>query len=279
MLWYKVPKKLLIRSKATAKHKILVARGEISANLITQESGDVATSTNQPILMKPVKMEDSTTETLRKNLTTLSYGLTDMSNVDFYTKLSDGVDRVNVAMCPDKAETNVKFLKQSVYLHNKHIAPTTQDRVTFSADTCMAHSHHRGKLAIPKLKHHTLKSYSISHTDRLGSIKDAQVQLTRNFAAQHVDRIVGPAPLGRKLTYADVANHIFHFGERYHKRKFNRNSVLVQDHLNLGKFANGDMLDPDGRPYKKLRHHCWDETKLEPCCSSQARIFFISQFS
>lgn len=109
-------------------------------------------------------------------------------------------DFVLFAPMGDRASSNVRMFRMWGHAWDSELRCQTKGRYLFLPDTCMVHSHHRGKLQVVPLRFHTTRQYSIGSLLRLPSVQ-GQVAAAAEAAisAGFVRRLEPPPAEGQRL--------------------------------------------------------------------------------
>ena len=266
-IWYRAPKTSKWRkARVTSRQRVLVQRGQFRASVKLHANNRLAFY-DAPILHKPLLIESTAAQCIKPTLRKATAGLLDFENENVHKDLALSVDTKTIILVPDKASGNCLFLKDADVKHRELIEPATDESSFLLVDTCSIHNHCRGQLAVPDIGYHIMRHASISHLDRVQHIHDEQLNLCSLAAHQRIVRIRGPPPRAPRLTYREVADNIYNFEGQWHRRKFEKESQMIQDIMKLADFCNGDMEDEDTWP---IKHYCWDAVMQRPCCASEA---------
>ena len=96
----------------------------------------------------------------------------------------------------DQASSNVRILRAwAMTWQFDYLLLVPVPRVLLLPETCMVHSHHRGKLSCVALKSHTMKLYSLVALEKLPMVQSTLVRNLESLAARRSKRIIGVAPL------------------------------------------------------------------------------------
>jgi hypothetical protein len=178
-------------------------------------------------------------------------------------KLCESVSSFTLQPYGDKASGNLLLMRRFCTFWHEVILPRLGPRVLFWPDTCTVHLHHRGKLQLKGLKHHTARHFSIANLYKQDSVQSRMLSVMEFLISQRLRRVVGRAPAEvHKLSV--VVDILFDMEAPHHLRgpDGSRRSQQHQDLQLLARILNGDVLG-------ELQHFCWDESTQKPCCRNR----------
>lgn len=161
----------------------------------------------------------------------------------------------------DKAASNLSLMK--VWGMSWSSLPAElRKQVLLFPDTCAAHAHHRAKLRLAALRHHTTRHFSLTHLYRLPSVQRRLVGAVERQVAQGlVRKLQEPPPESEQWrVFVDV---LYHLEDGRHDRKVG-SSALHAGLQELLKMANGNPAS--GR----MEHFCRDSSGKACCPSDEA---------
>lgn len=161
----------------------------------------------------------------------------------------------------DKASGNVSLMKVWGKAFEV-LSEVLGVRALFFPETCQVHAHHRGKLLVKSLQHHTVRHFSLSHLTRLPALQGQLVSSVEQQVDQRLHRVLERIPTskpGEKLrTYFDI---LYSLDDDAHKRKFGKTSRLHTDIEAVLALANG------GQEGNRIVHYCRTSSG-RLCCNS-----------
>lgn len=139
------------------------------------------------------------------------------------------------------------------------MASGLQGKCLYLPDTCQAHAHHRAKLQVRSLRHHTTRHFSVANLMRLSSVQQRAVSTLEAAIDKTLVRKLQPAPgASRKLqVFFEV---LYELDAPRHDRKAGKSTAHCDIEAFLQAF-NGDPVS------ETLEHFCL----LAPgrtCCGS-----------
>lgn len=163
----------------------------------------------------------------------------------------------------DKASANVSMLKRYGFFWKHKLLPMYGPKIMMLAESCQAHSHHRGKSSLPRLKEHVAKHFSLGHLYKLPDVQKNLTAFVEDLVQSKFRRFLHPpAPAGSNTTRL-FFDTLFHLNAPHHERHSGK-STLLQHISGFLDMANGPP------PCHGMDHHCRETVTSKPCCTSLA---------
>lgn len=183
--------------------------------------------------------------------------LRDLGAVRDFTR---GFDACIFQPLGDRASSNLSIMKMWGQRCEENLLDNLGIKCLYWPDTCQAHSHHRGKLELKTLQHHTVRHFSLANLHRLPSVQDKLVASVERGLESRLVRLLEPPPEPTRNKLKVFFDILYDMDSPSHQRKKGM-SVFYKDVELLLQVANGDM----GKA--RIQHFCRGEHgKL--CCSS-----------
>lgn len=175
--------------------------------------------------------------------------------------LANSVDYAIFAPIGDKASSNIRILQVWGKKFQHNASADLQRKCLYLPDTCQAHSHHRGKLQVHALRHHTTRLFSITNLLRLPAVQGRAVSCLEKAIQSKLERKMQPPPRTSQRLYAFV-DVLYDLEDARHNRKGGGKSVLHKDIMAFLEMFNGDLNA--GR----LVHYCAADA-AQHCCANR----------
>jgi hypothetical protein len=200
-------------------------------------------------------------KTAQFNAIAMTRGMPIKPNTETAQKIMKACDVFSIHLRNDKCASNPPANRHVIAVWKAAFGPYV--KFVASADCCEIHVGHR-------IETYDIKSnriVSVFHSygkmmQLLSSVEQAATKLF-NINAREFDRVVGPPPREAQRLNAILLEQCFDPHADFHGRKKGVNNrittVLDYFQMNNGSPSTGRKV-----------HYCWDATKSEPCCTSDA---------
>ena len=175
------------------------------------------------------------------------------------------VDSSTLNMCFDKAASNILLVKRIARHWRRRLFNQSGKRMFMFAESCGPHLHHRGKLQVKRLKHHTTRHFALHNICRLASVQDQCIAWIERVIPNRVVRKVGAAPPVRR-SLRQFIDILYKPQSAFHQRKKQVKSGFLDDLEFLASMVNGEL----GKRSTPWTHWCWDYRSSRPCCKNQS---------
>lgn len=164
----------------------------------------------------------------------------------------------------DRASANLAILKWWGHTIENTNSEQAGSRVLYIGETCQVHSLHRAKCALPSLKRHVSKHFSLSSLMGLPTIRAHVLDNVCKTLAAKVRRVIGKAPPQTHRKWRVAFDIIYSMGATYQKRTERGPSSSFQD----VEFVLS-MVNNDPRQHERLEHFCQRGDDGRWCCKTQ----------
>lgn len=217
------------RGRGGVHVQTLVQRGGVSFTLAS-ELARVSKSFREAWCLQPQKVMSTSAEALWP---AIMAGLPSALNIMDAKRMEDlcsSVSSCTFQFLCDKASGNLLLMRTIGRHYLEEVLPRTAGKVLWWPETCTVHLHHRCKLQVRALRHHTMRHFSLANIVRLSGLRSQMLVWLEDQVPKLCSlRIVGPR---RKDLPGDLSvflDILYKLSAPHHDRKQRKKSLRHGD--------------------------------------------------